>query len=344
MLGRSRPDEYPDLSDALLYLDREGLAVCIEDSLGLPWNPLSRLDEFYSGFDPLRAARVAFRRPRYDAVVCVGDASAYALARFRELWGGVPPILVIDPALATDYPRRRRVQDYLLPRVDRVVVFGRSQVEALSERYGARVAVDFIHHRVDCDFYTPAPSPGRSDGPLTVFSIGNDRSRDFATLAAAVDRLPATASRFVVRTQLPVPQTDRLTVLRDFASYPALREEYRQADVVVIPLRNGVHAGGINSLLEAMASGCAVVVSGARGVSDYVTDGESGIVVERGKPDVLADAVMSLLSSEGRRLELGRRARAFVMEHCDNRVYATRLASIIRDVVERRRVAGRQPA
>src|SRR5262245_2408919 len=134
--GRTSPSNFPDGSDALLYLEDEGFQVSIEESCGRPFNPLVRMHEFYSGLDPVRALRVALRARGYDAAVCVGDASAFVLLWLRERLGFRLPVVLIDPALSTDYPRRKRLQDYVLPRVQRVVVFGRAQLDHLAREYG----------------------------------------------------------------------------------------------------------------------------------------------------------------------------------------------------------------
>ena len=332
-LGRTHPAEYPDLSDALLYLEEEGFEVHIEESFGFPWNPLIRMHEFYSGFDPLRAARVALRASRYDAVICVGDVTAYGLLMLRRVLGLSLPIILIDPALSDDYPRRRRLQDRVLPQADLVVVFGRAQLEVLRARYGEAVKACFVPHRVDCEFFRPAEAAARD---AFVFSIGNDYSRDFETLASAVPLVHRDLKRsipFLVQTTRPVPSVAGVEVRRDHATFTGLRELYRAASVVVIPLRDMMHAGGINSLLEAMASGCPVVASRSRGVTDYLIDGRTALVVEPGDPEALARAVVDLMESPDRRRALGATARAFVTSTCDSRVYARALASLVRTAV-----------
>jgi glycosyltransferase involved in cell wall biosynthesis len=344
-LGRTDPDHYPDQSDALLELEGEGFRVDIENSLGWPWNPLARMHEFYSGLDPLRAARLAVRARRYTAAVCVGDATAYALVWVRRALGLRLPIVLIDPALSFDYPRRKRLQDQVLPRVEKVVVFGRVQLDYLRQEYGGRVDAVFLPHRADTAFYRPGPAPAAA--PPYVFSIGNDYSRDFDTLARAARLLadrPGGPPRWVVHTTRPVPAAPGVEVSRAGRSYPELRDLYRGAAVVVIPLRDMIHPGGINSILEAMAAGRPVVVSGSRGVADYVRAGETAVVVPPDDPAALAAAVRDLLDSPAECDRLGRNARRFVVETCQNRVYARGLAAVLRDAIRSGgRRAGRRP-
>lgn len=334
-LGQTMPEEYPDFSDGLLYLRHEGVDVAIEESLGGLLNPLSRMHEFYSGLDPLRAVRVAWRRRQYDAAICVGDATAYFLLRVREALGARLPIVLIDPALSDTYPRRKRLQDFVIPRVEHVVVFGQAQLAYLRREYG-ELPVSVLHHRADTDFYCPGEPPRPTgEGPY-VFSIGNDQSRDFATLAAAAQicaRKPAFSHRFVVQTTRDVPAgVPRLEVYRERISYTRLRDRYRGAAVVVIPVHDVVHPGGINSVLEAMAAGCPLVVSRSSGLDDYLRDGETALVVPPGDAPALAAAVQRLIDEPKLAVRLGAAARPFVVGHCQNRVYAHALAKILRGV------------
>jgi glycosyltransferase involved in cell wall biosynthesis len=342
--GRLAPAEWPDASDGLLYLEDEGIEVVIEDSFGIPFNPLVRVHEFYSGLDPARAIRLAMRARRYDAAVCVGDASAFVLMWLRERFGFTLPIVLVDPALSYEYPRRRRLQDYVLPRAQRVVVFGRTQMDYLAREYGSAVRATFLYHRADTDFYrpveatsTPLPGTARAGERPYILSVGNDVSRDFDTLARAARACldaPGFDMRFVVQTTRAVDDpTGALELRRDTISYPDLRALYAGASLVVLPLFDKIHAGGINTLLEAMAMARPLIVSASRGMADYARDGDTAAVVGVGDAGAMARTILELAQAPDRARGLGERARRFLVEHCDNRVYAKAMAQILRDVV-----------
>lgn len=63
------------------------------------------------------------------------------------------------------------------------------------------------------------------------------------------------------------------------------------------------------ALVEAMASGVAVVATATEGAREIVEDGLTGIIVPVGDADSLAAAVTELLGDEARRLSLGESAR-----------------------------------
>jgi glycosyltransferase involved in cell wall biosynthesis len=335
--SRQNPDRYPDFSDGLAYLNTEGIDIVVEESLGVPLNPLAHMHEFYSGLDPLRAMRLITRVRGYDAAICVGDATAFVLTWLRDALRIRLPIVIIDPALSHSYPRRRRLQDYVLPRASCVVVFSESQTEYLRTEYGSAVRTARLHHRADVDFYRPAPL--KEDGRPYVFSVGNDISRDFDTLALAAEvctTTPGFTHRFVVQTKNAVADEGGvLDIRRDTVPYAELRTLYQQASVVVLPLHDMIHPGGINTLLEAMATGRPLIVSDSRGVRDYVNDGVTMVTAPPGDANALAAAIVKLTRAAADAQRLGENARRFVVERCDNRVYARQLAEIIRQAVTR---------
>ncbi len=85
----------------------------------------------------------------------------------------------------------------------------------------------------------------------------------------------------------------------------------KAADVFAFPSRT---EGLPNALLEAMASGCAIVTTDVPGCRDLITHEETGLVVPYRDTEALTDALDCLIRDRDMRLALGRRA-AEVVEH-----------------------------
>ena len=79
--------------------------------------------------------------------------------------------------------------------------------------------------------------------------------------------------------------------------------------VFALPSR---YEGMPNALLEAMVSGLPVIAAAVGGVSEIVTDGETGLIIPPEDPKALAKAITRLLADEGLAGRLGRSARASV--------------------------------
>lgn len=88
-----------------------------------------------------------------------------------------------------------------------------------------------------------------------------------------------------------------------------LPEFYGAADIVAIPsLKEATSIAG----LEAMASACAVVATNVGGLPEIIEDGVSGLLVPRGDPEALAQAIARLIETPELRTQLGLAARARV--------------------------------
>lgn len=97
------------------------------------------------------------------------------------------------------------------------------------------------------------------------------------------------------------------------------------ADVFVLP---SVTEGLPGALLEAMASGKAVVASDIPAVREAITGGTSGILLPPQTPGRLATAVADLLEDPSRRAALGRAARGTARSNYSIQSTARRLESI----------------
>jgi D-inositol-3-phosphate glycosyltransferase len=70
--------------------------------------------------------------------------------------------------------------------------------------------------------------------------------------------------------------------------------------------------GFLLTALEASACGTPVIVNEHPGLTTVV-DGDTGLVVPRGEPELLASAAVSLLTDPQRRLDMGAKARAHAL-------------------------------
>jgi glycosyltransferase involved in cell wall biosynthesis len=75
------------------------------------------------------------------------------------------------------------------------------------------------------------------------------------------------------------------------------------------------------SLLEAMASGCAIVASDTAPLKEAILDQKTGVLTPFFEPQTLANNVVALLEDKEKREKIGTQARQFAIENYDlNRV------------------------
>jgi glycosyltransferase involved in cell wall biosynthesis len=109
----------------------------------------------------------------------------------------------------------------------------------------------------------------------------------------------------------------------------AIEDYYRAADVFALPtLREGMP----NVVLEAMASGVPAIVTRLPGVTDWIMDETTGVLVPPDDPAALADALGGLLADAPRRQAMGRAARTSVARRFSARATAAQMVSVYREL------------
>ena len=115
-------------------------------------------------------------------------------------------------------------------------------------------------------------------------------------------------------------------------THPEMRGAYSRASVVALALKPNLHLSGLSVLLEAMACSRPVVITDSPGLQEYVTDGESGIVVQPGDPDALADRCRRIAGRSGSRPRNRRRRKGGNPERFTTDKQAERIAGILASV------------
>jgi len=110
--------------------------------------------------------------------------------------------------------------------------------------------------------------------------------------------------------QIPAELKDNI-IFHGFVPYGQMRSFYLNADILVNPAYS--ESFGM-SLVEAMACEVAVVATRVGGMPEIVEDGKTGLLVNRGDIQALAQAIVCLVESEQTRRRMGKMGRQRVIE------------------------------
>jgi glycosyltransferase involved in cell wall biosynthesis len=106
-------------------------------------------------------------------------------------------------------------------------------------------------------------------------------------------------------------------------------EQLARASVFCLPS----HAEGLPmAMLEAMASGRAVVASSVGGIPETIVDGGNGLLVPPRDEAALARALTQVLGDEALRARLAGAARATIEQHYSTEVVCGQLSALYREL------------
>lgn len=310
-------------------------------------------------------------RKRYD-VIFVYEPSPITVT-LPALWlkaiRGIPVVLWVqdlwpESVSATGAIRSKailsfieRLVRFIYRHCDRILVQSeafRKSVEVMGARSDR---VEYYPNSVDA-FYKPleleagaAERDEVRDGFRVIFAGNVGVAQDFPTILSAAERLKGR-------------QDIQWVIIGDGRNLPWVEAEVRRrglertvqllgrkpsesmprylaiADVLLLTLKKDpIFALTLPTKLQAYLACGRPVLAGIDGeASRVVTEAGAGLTCPAEQPDMLADRVIEFCQmDEGRRREMGKRARAYSESHFDGRMLLERLDGIIRDVAIRSR-------
>lgn len=251
------------------------------------------------------------------------------ILRLREL-----KVFAMDLQVNQQVPFPALVR-WLLRSATKLMVFSHSIKQNLLRLGVPDENVEFIPYGVDADFFQPEAGFSKD----SILSVGQ-AYRDYGTLLRAIDdrwatTILTTGPRLPSRIQgidgkaLQDEVTTRRNLRVESVDYLTLRERYRDAGIVVLPLFPSTLCVGLTSLLEAMAMGKAIIVSDIPFVHDYIDDGRTGVLVRPQDSEDLRSKATELLQDGSERKRLGDAARREVVSKFSSEVLGRELAKQI---------------
>lgn len=276
----------------------------------------------------LNVGRLVQRLSKVDVVVGTTPGIAFSLAIWKQLGAFRAPIVGIQTGLL-NYPCgwiRHRLNRYLLHRMWSQLV-GLAEFEDLCRIYHLPRGRVMVNQRgIDTGFWSPGPD---EDGQH-VLAVGNDGRRDYELLmevTGSVDFPFMVVTNRTIRAAVP-PQVNILkgSWRGEEITDGALRELYRGARCVVIPLVETLQPSGQSVCLQAMACAKPVVLTRTKGLwsTSMIRDGENILFVPPGDAAALRGAIQALLQDRERRRRIGAAARATVQAEADIQTFAER--------------------
>lgn len=323
---------------------------------------------------PAALAWCAFRRrASYGAILTDAEHVGLILALLLKMARATTVHVTIGHRITAMKKRPFFRWLHVQSHIDRLAVHAHRQVElGIADLRIQPEKLALVPYQVDTEFW----SPGEASEERLVCSAGLE-FRDYPTLLRAVDGMDAAvvigaASYYSRRSNTARDTALPSNVQIGAFNYEELRNLYRRAAVVVVPLHDVDFQAGVTTILEAMAVGKPVIVTHTQGQTDVVIDrraatrfphgerrhrpislfrllaAESGVTappngfyVPPADSGALRSAIYYLLDHPEERRSLGEAGRALVQRVCSVDQFAERLSQLIQEARARRGMAER---
>ncbi len=301
-----------------------------------------------AGFPSAVAALRRYLRETGVSVVHCFDSPSTVFAIPAARWAGVPVALTSQRGHRDLMPPIVRAGLRLTDRLaDGMVVNCLAMRDHVVADAGWRPErVHLCYNGIDVERFSPGDPAQAGAAPLTIGVICKQRpEKDLATLVrafAALARDNAEARLILVGSGPERPKLEALVTELGCAARTHFENEtlevvawLRRIDIFVLPSLSEAFS---NSIMEAMACGCAVVASRVGGNPELVEPGETGELFPAGDSPALAAQLQRLAADPVRRRAMQGAARRRIVERFSKKAAADRMAAIYRALLERRPV------
>jgi colanic acid biosynthesis glycosyl transferase WcaI len=313
-----------------------------------------------------QALRLALTQQRPDVVLAmtdppvIGDLAWILARRF-----GVPLVVVSQDVFPETAVRLGRIQNRAvlaalrllvnayLRRADRVVAIGETMRERLVAKGARRDRVTVIPNWVDTSALAPAPRDNAwarangFDGTFVVMHSGNvGHAQDLDSLIRATKLLEDIDDLSIAIVGGGARHAELVALARELRADPVrflpyqpretLAQSLSAADVHVVGLARGLAGYVVPSRLYGVLAVARPVICAADADSEtaqLVQRVGCGIVIEPGRPDLLAQAIRRARSGELDLAGMGNRGRDYVTREADRRVAVQRYGALLGELL-----------
>lgn len=204
-----------------------------------------------------------------------------------------------------------------------------AQLHVLDKWLGLRSkgkSARFLPFGIDTDFYSLRPYESNN----LIVSVGGDRDRDPRTLFAALAdvRRAKPEVQAIVQTTSTLKPPKGVSVVKRL-SHVELRELYARATVIAVATKPNLHVSGMTVSLEAASTGRPVVITKTPGMTDYVVEGQTGLLAPVGDSKAMAQRILEILQVPGKAEEMGNAGRLHAQRNHTSAAMAANLRSML---------------
>lgn len=275
------------------------------------------------------------RRQEYDIVVAWESISGFPYGMVRQLTGQKKvPFGILAFSIRGRIAQIRILEQLGRGGIDFITVTSKFDMQFYSERLGYSTNRIYYSPLGMYDIFRDQSNPSNCN--VDFIYSGGRSGRDTKTLIAAFETLNIPLvlnARPYDLVGIVIPEN---VTVSDLVPFSQFCDYNNQARFVVVTLEDRhSSAMGLTSIIYAMSAGKAVVATRTPWTSEYVNEGETGLLVNPGDPVDLRRAILYLWNNPDVAQKFGERAREIYLERYTFEAQARRIDEVIHTVLGR---------
>lgn len=279
------------------------------------------------------------QQENYDVVLSLSERVGLPLTRLLDRH--VKQVVIIHHPMS---PQKLNLMKLLgvAEHWNKIITISHAEEKGLEQALNLPDAlVETLILPVDTAFYKPPIDDVPLEAQDHAQSLGLSH-RDFPTLIRAMRQLPDITLHLRVgstwvnhRSTHEGEDLPNNVQIQPFVHPSVLRECYTRSRFIIVPIINDTQwtAGGV-SVQVAQAMGKAVIASDRPGLSSYLIDGETGILVRTGDAQDMAEAIEYLWRNPEVARKMGQRGREWLEANFSMERWLKKMTAILEEVAD----------
>jgi glycosyltransferase involved in cell wall biosynthesis len=276
--------------------------------------------------------------------------SPASVAMFASILSGLPFSFTAHAKdIYTSDPRQLREKMALAKFVVTCTEYNRRYLKTLSD--GAPRPIYRVYHGIDTELFSQDPDiSAKANQPYHILTVARLIAKK--GLPTVYQALKVLKDQGVVFKHTLIGDGDErekvIDLIRDLGlsaharwlgtqPHEVVREQYKRAHLFVLGCEvapNGDRDGIPNVLFESMAMGVPVVATNVSAIPELVETEKTGLLVDPGSPEIMAEAMLRMLTDADLRTRIISAARQRVVRDFDNKPLIRDLAAVYRKEIE----------
>lgn len=241
----------------------------------------------------------------------------------------------------------KSAERYLLERADVIICRNHKFKRNLVAQYHLKETnIHVITSGIDIDAFKPFQSNQKA-ATRNELKLGDSPVIGFVSQAISVSKggdnvikvfketkkgMPAVRLLLIGEDRIGIPQDDSI-IHHGFVRREGMPIYYNAMDIFLLPSRS---EGAPKVVMEACACGIPVIATNVGGIPELIKEGHTGFTVDPENVEGMINYCRSLLHNESLRIEMGRKARDYAVEHFDSDKLVKKTAEAIKSIVVRK--------